>query len=50
MGIRFTNTRTKRSTRAKDGKDLALMLRIESDRRTGLELAKRPPDKQAVAS
>lgn len=39
MAIRFKNTRTGRSVAAKDGKDAALMIRIEQDRRTGLELA-----------
>jgi len=38
MGIRITNTRTGKSTEAKDGKDAALMARIELDRRTGIEL------------
>lgn len=37
--IRFTNTRTGRSVPAKDGRDLAQMVKIEQDRRTGLELA-----------
>lgn len=39
MGIRITNTRTGKSTAAKDGKDAALMARIELDRRTGYELS-----------
>lgn len=39
MGIRFTNTRTGRSVQAKDGRDAAHMLKIEQDRRTGLELS-----------
>lgn len=39
MAIRITNTRTGKSTPAKDGKDAALMARIELDRRTGYELS-----------
>lgn len=37
--IRFKNTRTGREVPAKDGRDLAKMLKIEQDRRTGAELA-----------
>jgi hypothetical protein len=37
--IRVTNTRTKRTTVANGGKDAAHILRIELDRRTGIELA-----------
>lgn len=38
--IRITNTRTKRTTIAAGGKDAAAILKVELDRRTGLELAK----------
>lgn len=38
MAIRITNTRTGKSTPAKDGKDAALMAKVELDRRTGYEL------------
>jgi hypothetical protein len=37
--IRITNTRTKRTTIASGGKDAAAILKVELDRRTGLELA-----------
>lgn len=37
--IRFTNTRTGKSVAAKNGKDAALMVKIEQDRRLGAELA-----------
>lgn len=37
--IRFTNTRTGKSVQAKSGKDAALMLKIEQDRRSGLEVS-----------
>lgn len=37
--IRITNTRTGKSTAAKDGKDAALMAKLELDRRTGIELS-----------
>jgi hypothetical protein len=36
--IRFTNTRTGKSIAAKDGKDAALLAKIELDRRSGIEL------------
>lgn len=36
--IRFTNTRTGKTTAAKDGKDAALLARVELDRRSGIEL------------
>lgn len=35
--IHFRNTRTGRTVAAKDGKDVALMLKIEQDRRSGIE-------------
>ena len=37
--IRIKNTRTGRVTTAAGGKDAALILRTELDRRTGIELA-----------
>jgi hypothetical protein len=37
--IRIRNTRTGKTTEARDGKDAARILQIESDRRTGAELA-----------
>lgn len=37
--IRFRNTRTGKVTTAHDAKDAARMVKIESDRRTGAELA-----------
>ena len=37
--IRFKNTRTGREVAAKDGRDLAAMVKIEQDRRSGLEVA-----------
>jgi hypothetical protein len=37
--IRIKNTRTGRTVKAKNGADAALMLKIEQDRRTGLEVA-----------
>lgn len=54
--IRFKNTRTGREVAAKDGADLAAMVKIEQDRRSGLEAAQRTPVKtnrtlqQTVAS
>jgi hypothetical protein len=39
LPIRIVNTRTKSRTVATDGRDAARMLKIESDRRTGIELA-----------
>lgn len=46
MGIRFRNTRTGRSVPAKDGADAALMVKIEQDRRSGLEAALSGPGVQ----
>lgn len=37
--IRIRNTRTGRTTQAKDGADAALMTKIELDRRSGLAAA-----------
>lgn len=45
--MRITNTRTGRTTAAKDGADLALMVKVELDRRTGIELAE--PTRQTPA-
>jgi len=39
--IRVVNTRTGARTTATDGKDAARILKIESDRRGGIELAER---------
>lgn len=39
LPIRIVNTRTGSRTVATDGKDAARILRIEQDRRTGIELA-----------
>jgi len=46
--MRITNTRTGKTTAAKDGADLALMVKVELDRRTGIELAG-PPTRQTPA-
>ncbi len=35
--IRFANTRTRRSVKAKHGRDLTAMVKIEPDRRSGIE-------------
>lgn len=37
--IRFKNTRTGREVAAKSGADLAAMVKIEQDRRSGLEVS-----------
>jgi hypothetical protein len=37
MSIRFKNMRTGREVAAKDGRDLAAMVKIEQDRRSGIE-------------
>lgn len=37
--IRIVNTRTKRTTVATGGRDAANILKVELDRRTGIELA-----------
>jgi hypothetical protein len=38
--IRIVNTRTGRTTVARGGKDAANIIKIEQDRRSGLELSK----------
>lgn len=48
MNIRFKNTRTGRAVAAKDGADLAAMVKIEQDRRSGLEVATFPPDSEEL--
>lgn len=37
--MRITNTRTGKTTTARDAADLAHMVKVELDRRTGIELA-----------
>lgn len=37
--MRITNTRTGKTTTARSGADLAHMVKVELDRRTGIELA-----------
>jgi hypothetical protein len=37
MSIRIRNTRTGRTTQARDGKDAAVIAKIELDRRSGIE-------------
>lgn len=39
MGIRIQNTRTGRTVEARDGRDAAVMVKIEQDRRSGLTIA-----------
>lgn len=46
MGIRIYNSRTGRTVEAKDGKDAALMAKIELDRRSGLAAVLSEPVRQ----
>lgn len=46
MGIRIYNSRTGRTTEARDGKDAALMVKIEQDRRSGLAAVVSEPVRQ----
>lgn len=46
--IRFVNTRTGRRVPAKSGRDAAAMVKIESDRRSGIEATAWPPDSEQL--